>query len=226
VLLSPRAPHAQVPRRPADHRVGRDRRGLPRPAQAAHAFDLHRVQPQGAWAQSKKQAGGGPLFDWGVYDLSFHLGVLGDRPEIARVRSFTRGGLKVFADRRFFSDVEEHAAAFLEFKGGLTYSYERGAGVHMEAPNETRIYGTRGALRFAYCSWEAPAIEVYAVDARGRERKALRRVHMTRHTDDNLELTRHFLDCVLAGAEPAMPVTLAAKHLDILLRILEAGAHG
>jgi len=38
--------------------------------------------PRGSWAHSRKQAGGGPLFDWGSYDLSFHLGVLGDAPEL------------------------------------------------------------------------------------------------------------------------------------------------
>jgi len=36
-------------------------------------------------------------------------------------------------------------------------------------------------------------------------------------------LTRHFLDCVLDGARPLMPVDRAAKHLDILLRIVEGG---
>ena len=36
--------------------------------------------PGGAWAMNKKLAGGGPFIDWGVYDLSFHLGLLDDVP--------------------------------------------------------------------------------------------------------------------------------------------------
>jgi len=38
--------------------------------------------PTARWFLNKAIAGGGPLFDWGVYDLSFHLGVLGDRREV------------------------------------------------------------------------------------------------------------------------------------------------
>jgi predicted dehydrogenase len=173
--------------------------------------------PKGAWALHKAQAGGGPFFDWGVYDLSFHLGLLGDRPEIAKVHAFTRRGLKSIAQGS--TDVEQHGAAYLEFRGGLTYYYERGAGVHLAAANETRIAGTRGGLRLAFCSWDSPEIEVFTVGSDGREQREVRAVDMSVHTDDNLELSKHFLDCVLDRAKPMMPVTLAAKHLDILLRI-------
>jgi predicted dehydrogenase len=50
--------------------------------------------PKGAWAMKKASAGGGPFFDWGVYDLSFHLGVLGDKPELKSLRKFHRGDLR------------------------------------------------------------------------------------------------------------------------------------
>jgi predicted dehydrogenase len=180
--------------------------------------------PRGAWALRKAQAGGGPFFDWGVYDLSFHLGLLGDKPQIAKVHAFTKRGLKVFADPEVRSDVEEHGAAHLEFGGGLTYYYERGAGVHLTTANETRICGTRGGLRFAFCSWDAPEVEVFTIDKHGHECSEVRKVDMSAHTDDDFELTRHFFDCVLEHAKPLMPVALAAKHLDILFRIFESAA--
>lgn len=176
--------------------------------------------PAGYWAHQKKFSGGGPFIDWGVYDLSFHLGVLGDRPQIKSVTSFTRNGLKHFPEPNFQSDIEEHGAAFLEFDTGLTYYYERGSGVHAELPNETRIYGTEGSLRFSFCSWDAPEIDLFTFDRHGHETTEKLMVDMSHHTDDNLELTRHFLDCLLAGAEPKMTVPLAAKHLDILFQIL------
>ncbi len=180
--------------------------------------------PKGAWALSKKLAGGGPLFDQGVYDLSFHLGVLGDKPRLESVRAFTRRGLKVFSDPAIRSDVEQHGAALLEFDRGLTYYYERGAGVHMESANETRISGTKGGLRLAFNTWDSPEIEIFGLDSSRRETREIRKVNMSGHSDDNLALVRHFFDCILEGAKPMMPVTLAAKHLDILLRIFEASA--
>jgi predicted dehydrogenase len=181
--------------------------------------------PRGTWSLQRSEAGGGPFFDWGVYDLSFHLGVLADRPQLQRVEAFMRSGLKVPSSRSSPSEIEEHGVAHLHFDGGLSYDYERGAGVHMERPNETRIYGTRGGLRFGFCSWDAPIIEVFSV-AQGRARHAIRRVSMRGHGDDNLQLTRHFLDCVLNGARPLMSVDRAAKHLDILLKIYEAAGVG
>ena len=180
--------------------------------------------PKGAWALRKALAGGGPFFDWGVYDLSFHLGLLSDKPQIAKVHAFTKRGLKSFSDPSIRSDIEQHGAAYLEFSSGLTYYYERGAGVHLTAANETRISGTRGGLRLAFCSWDSPDVEVFTVDSSGQGQREVRQVDVSAHTDDNLELTRHFFDCVLGRAKPMMPVTLAAKHLDILFRIYESAA--
>ncbi len=178
--------------------------------------------PAGAWAHQKRQAGGGPFIDWGVYDLSFHLGLLGDRPQLKSVKSFTRNGLKRFSNANFRSDIEEHGAAYMEFDTGLTYYYERGSGVHAEIANETRIFGTKGSLRFAYCSWDSPEVEFFTFDQHGRETTKKLTIDMSSHTDDNFELTKHFLDCLVEGVEPKMTVQLAAKHLDILFRILKA----
>jgi predicted dehydrogenase len=176
--------------------------------------------PAGTWALDKSKAGGGPFLDWGVYDLSFHLGILNDKPSLKSVRSFTRGGLKKFEDTGIRQDIEEHGATYMEFDTGLTYYYERGSGVHCEAANETRVNGTRGSLRFGFCSWDAPQVDCFFIDRDGNEKKEMLPVDMTSHTEDNQELMRHFLDCLLEGAAPMMTVDLAAKHLDVLFRIL------
>jgi len=176
--------------------------------------------PNGRWALDRAQAGGGPLFDWGEYDLSFHLGVLGDAPALRQVAAFQRGGLRTVS-----GDVEQHAAALLTFDGGLTYAYERGAGVHGEARSETRIHGTRGGLRFSYLSWDPPEVELFHEGADGRPAREVLTVDMSGHRfDDNVPLVAHFLDCVQGKATPAMPVARAYKHLDIILRIYEAEA--
>ncbi len=177
--------------------------------------------PAGAWALDKEQAGGGPFMDWGVYDLSFHLGVLNDEPQLRELQSFTRGGLKVFQDSSIQQNVEEHGAAYMRFDNGLTYYYERGSGVPNETSSETRIHGTKGSLRFGFCSWDPPELDYFYVDETGHEKQETLQVDMSQHAEDNQELMRHFLDCVLKGAQPAMNVDLAAKHLKILFQILQ-----
>ena len=176
----------------------------------------------GAWAHQKNLAGGGPFFDWGVYDLSFHLGLLNDVPQIASVNSFTRNGLKVFKDKKFVSDIEEHGAACLEFDTGLTYYYERGSGVQAEVPHETRIYGTKGSLRFGFCSWDPVEMDYYYMDENGDEQHEVLTIENPDDHDDNLEMAHHFLDVLIENVKPQMTVELAAKHLHILFRILDA----
>jgi predicted dehydrogenase len=173
--------------------------------------------PRAEWALERR-AGGGPVLDWGEYDLSFLLGVLGDAPELRAVSGFHRGGLRTVS-----GDVEQHAAALLTFDGGLTCAYERGAGVHGEARTETRIHGTRGGLRVAYPSWESAEVELFHEGPDGRPRREVLAVDMSgRARDDNDALIAHFLDCLEAKAAPAMPLARALKHLEIALRILEA----
>jgi predicted dehydrogenase len=176
--------------------------------------------PSGAWAMDKKRAGGGPFIDWGVYDLSFHLGLLDDVPQLKSLRSFNRNDLRDVSKLVSFSDVEQHGAAWLEFDTGLTYYYERGAGVHGETPNETRLYGTKGGLRFQFPSWDNNEVEFFYTE-NGEPRKEVLNVDTTGAPEDSLALATHFLDC-LDGAEPLMPVQRAAKHMEILFRILEA----
>jgi predicted dehydrogenase len=176
--------------------------------------------PRGGWSLKKSLAGGGSILDWGVYDLSFHLGLLNDRPKLVRLSSFTRNGIKIFADRKIKSDVEEHGVALMEFDNGLTYCYERGSGVHCEVPNESRVLGTRGSLSFSYCTWDSPQIEHFWVNKNRVEKRTVRKVDMSKHPGDNNALINHFLDCLVGKSSPAMPLSLAARHLDILFQIL------
>jgi len=178
--------------------------------------------PKGAWAMKKASAGGGPFFDWGVYDLSFHLGLLDDEPELKSLRKFSRGDLRDLSTLAPGMDIEQHGAAWMQFSGGLTYYYERGAGVFCDVANETRLYGTKGSLRFAFTTWDSPAIDLYSVDSEGIPAHETLTVDMSSHPgNDNIPFVEHFLDCVEGKASPLMPVERAAKHLDILFKILE-----
>jgi len=176
--------------------------------------------PNGAWAMDKKLAGGGPFADRGVYDLSFHLGLLNDVPQLKSVQSFTRNDLRDMSRYVAFSDVEQHGAAWMEFDTGLTYYYENGGGVHNEAPNETRLYGTKGGLRFHHYSWDSNEIEFFTTE-NGEPRKETFTVDTTGQPDDTLAITTHFLDYLDGKAEPLMTVQRAAKHMEILFKILD-----
>lgn len=176
--------------------------------------------PNGAWAMNKKLAGGGPFADRGVYDLSFHLGLLNDVPQLTSLRSFKRNDLRDMSRLVEFSDIEQHGAAWMEFDTGLTYYYENGAGVHHETANETRLYGTKGGLRFHHYSWDSDEVEFFSADD-GEPRKETLSIDTSAELDDALAITTHFLDYLDGKTEPLMTVPCAAKHMEILFKILE-----
>jgi len=179
--------------------------------------------PSAKWFLNKTIAGGGVLFDWGVYDLSFHLGLLNDKPELESFHLlFMKNGLDKVDPQAEVFDVEEHFAVSMKYSGGLGYYWEHASNANVEAVNETRIYGTKGGIKLSFCSWESPDIEFFDVDneGKGKARKEIIHVDMSQQ-EDNDELSKHFVNALLGKEKVAMPLALAAKHLDIIYRIYE-----
>lgn len=174
--------------------------------------------PTAKWFLHRSEAGGGPLFDWGVYDLSFHLGILGDLPELLKVEGATiKSRLDDVDPGTDIYDVEEHFMVNMSFSHGISYYWERGGNAHMETPNETRIYGTRGGIKLGYCSWDDPVILIYDLDEKGKARE--RRIELDyRDQDDGYSLTWHLIR-VLDGTEPpVISLETAKKHMDIIIK--------
>lgn len=177
--------------------------------------------PEAKWFLDRSIAGGGPMIDWGLYDLSFHLGLLGDRPELIDVEaSFTQSGLDKVDVGGHVYDVEEHFMAVMSFNNGLKYYWERAAHAHMEASNQTRIYGSRGGMRLSYCTWEDPEVEIFTSDGlvSGKE---IEKIDVSSQ-DDVLELLRDFTRAISASSPPAMSLSLELKHLRIIQHIYRA----
>lgn len=178
--------------------------------------------PEAKWFMNKAIAGGGPLFDWGVYDLSFHLGVLGDQHELDFITDvMLKSGLDEFNPGELVYDVEEMFALNMRLTGGIKYFWERGNHANMEVPNETRIYGTRGGLKFGFCSWDPPAIQLFEYDKNGKPHQTEIEIATDGHSDDDA-LIEHFADLLDRKAQPAMSVERARKHLDIIWKCYAA----
>jgi predicted dehydrogenase len=175
--------------------------------------------PEGKWFLDRTKAGGGPIFDWGVYDLSFHLGVLGDRHQLEHIDSvLMKRGLDETDPGTDVYDVEEHFAISMKFSEGLSYYWERGAHANVEVPNETRIYGTRGGIKLAYCTWDDPDMWLYDLDQYGKARKQKLDLDMSQHSHDGYALWEHFFQVLDGHTEPVISLELAKKHLDIIIK--------
>jgi hypothetical protein len=92
----------------------------------------------------------------------------------------------------------------------------------MKAPNETRIYGTKGGVKLSFCTWDSNIIELFGVgnDGKGEAFTQSFEVDVSEQ-DDGDELTKHFVEVLDGIAEPLMPLELAAKHLRILRKMYD-----
>jgi predicted dehydrogenase len=92
----------------------------------------------GEWRLSKKLAGGGPLFDVGIYSLNACRYLTGEEPEhIAATASV------IDQDGRF-NEVEENVSWTMKFPSGIVASCNTTYGANMEG--FYRVHGSKGWL--------------------------------------------------------------------------------
>ncbi len=181
--------------------------------------------PIAKWFLDRSLAGGGPLFDWGVYDLSFHLGLLGDVPELERIESVVmKTRLDDVDPGTAIYDVEEHLVVNMKLSGGISYYWERGANAHVEVPNETRIYGTRGGIKLAYCTWDDPEVIFFDLDEEGKAREKKVQVECPKE-EDGYFLSRHLIDVLDGKEKPVVTLDLAKKHMEIICQCRKVADH-
>jgi predicted dehydrogenase len=177
--------------------------------------------PTAKWFLNRSKAGGGPLFDWGVYDLSFHMGLLGDTYEVEEIESvILKSDLDEVDPGTDTYDVEEHFVVNMRLNNNVTYYWERGGHANVEVPNETRIYGPRGGVKLAYCTWEDPVITFYDLDKEGKARKQLIELDYS-DQDDGYALSEHMLRVLDGEEKPVIPLEIATRHMDILFKCYE-----
>jgi predicted dehydrogenase len=103
--------------------------------------------PKARWFLDRSKAGGGALYDWGVYDLEILFSVFGTL-NVDTITALTFTGVERPRKDIIF-DVEEHAVATLTLKEGPTIFWERGWVSHLPPENRWRFYGTRAGFSFS-----------------------------------------------------------------------------
>jgi predicted dehydrogenase len=179
--------------------------------------------PPAKWFLNRALAGGGPLYDWGVYDLSFHLGVLSE-PALEKVDSFCVSHLDNVDPGTDVYTVEEHGVGFMTFAGGIKYYWERANNAHAEAPNRTTIYGTKGGLSFSFCTWDSAEVDYFFVDddGKGKAQKETLTVDMSAHPGDMPALGKAYIDYLCGEGPVPMPLDLEVKNLEIMHKVYKA----
>jgi predicted dehydrogenase len=189
-------------------------------------------QPESKWFLNKDVAGGGAIYDWGVYDLTMLFDVL--RPVAAHVLSAWLATPKTAVDPVDAPiTIETHAGATikLELASGDTVmlDFERGFGMHGEFQALLNVDGSEGGLSWEWCPPfdEEDKIKVtHWVDVDGKLDKRIKPFPAISWDDVHSRPLVAFLDLV-AGRDSVITTLdrLKFNHL-VLMAIYQCAENG
>ena len=196
----------------------------------ARAFWLRRsgIPRTGSWFTQKKLAGGGCTVDLGVHMLDACLHLLDDF-EVTRVSAQTfakfgpRGlgeldwGRSEINPQKPF-DVDDYSIALLRFKSGKTMTLETSWAANH--PDDAREYGVD--LLGTTAGLSLYPARLFRSGPSGYET-----IHLAPpKISPNEDRIQHFVNCVLDGKKPLVPVEESLKVQEILDAIYQSAATG
>jgi predicted dehydrogenase len=150
----------------------------------------------GAWRLNKTLAGGGSLFDMGIYVLNASRYLTGEEPV-----KFTAATSTVAQDGRF-STVEENVSWTAKFPSGVLATGSCTYGAQM--PGYFKVFGSKGRLEMGP-AFDYDGLKLRASFASGGKGSPDTVIDEANPEKDPVQFTReadHFSDCVLHDKRP------------------------
>ena len=158
----------------------------------------------------KEVAGGGALYDMGVYHIAQILYLLG-MPEVERISGKVYQETDMDAARREMSgyEVEELAVGLVKFAGGLTLDMIEAWAIHLDPFGGSYIVGAAGGLRLEPFSYHRTFCDV-DMDATFDLDSADRRWHDLRENEDAHDSPQRHWIAALQGCVELLPTAEVA----------------
>ncbi len=170
--------------------------------ESAFGFDI----APGEWRLSKKLAGGGPLFDVGIYSLNACRYLTGEEPN--RIAAFSS---VIDRDGRF-NEVEENVGWTMKFPSGIVASCNTTYGGSMEG--YFRVHGSKGWIDVN------PAFIYEGLHLRADcDGKPIDEPNTARDPSQFQAEAEHFSHCVQNGLEPQSPGEEGLRDLSYITMI-------
>jgi predicted dehydrogenase len=174
------------------------------------------------------QAGGGALFDLGVYNVVTITGLLGPARAVTALAGVAIPSRRI-GDQEFAVEAEDNLALLIDF-GGASYAVIQTGFVYPMYPGHRGIYdvrstiellGTNGAVNWLGYDWAPLGIEIRTAE---RESWELRAEDQEGYTWQN---GGSYLARCLAEGEQSLMTTEHAYHtLEVMLGALESARTG
>lgn len=167
-------------------------------------------QKPGAWRLNRKLAGGGPIFDLGIYPLNAIRNITGEESSSYSAMISTRE----VGER--FAEVEQSMEWQMKLPSGIIASCTCSYGT--SAPGYFRINGSKGNLAFE------PAYDYDRVHLRGQAGgKPIDIASANKHPYMFTLEAEHFAECVRKNMQPKSPGEEGLKDLLAIEAIYKAG---
>jgi predicted dehydrogenase len=166
------------------------------------------IQP-GEWRTDKKMAGGGPLFDVGIYSLNATRYLTGEEPE-----KFAAFASVIDHDGRF-TTVEENLGWTMRFPSGIVASCNTTYGAQMSG--YFKVHGSKGWIE------ASPAFDYEGLHLRAKEGQTfLDEPNAARDPSQFQAEAEHFSHCVQNGVEPKTPGEEGLRDMRSIAEIYSA----
>jgi predicted dehydrogenase len=171
----------------------------------------------GGWFGTKALSGGGPLIDLGVHRLDLALWFMGyPKPSWVMAGAYNHIASRIAKEQGKTYDVEDFAAAFMQFKNGATLELEASWAGNIKERElmETRLLGTKGGML------QRNLNEGYDFEAEFYLEKNGCQYDMKLHppVPDAHCSMYHFVDSIIAGK----PHTATAEEGLTVMKLLDA----
>ncbi|MBX7254867.1 MAG: Gfo/Idh/MocA family oxidoreductase [Candidatus Hydrogenedentes bacterium] len=150
-------------------------------------------------------AGGGALFDMGVYHISQMLYLL-DSPQVFRVSGELYQETEIDPVRAAKSgyNVEELGLGLVRFEGGVTLDIIESWAIHLNAFEGSSIVGSKGGIRLDPFSFHTTLSDV-VIDSTFSLEEDEFRWHALHETEDAYDSPQHHWVSALQGRVPLLP---------------------
>jgi predicted dehydrogenase len=171
--------------------------------------------PPGVWRLNKKLAGGGSLFDVGIYVLNATRYLSGEEPT-----GFTGvTGTAEKGDPRF-SEMEESISWTEKFPSGLVATGSSTYGTEM--PGYVKVFGSKGTLEIGPFNYDGVRLRASYFEGRGAPRTEIDELNPEK---DPMQFTReanHFSECVLTNKTPSSPGEEGLRDMRYIVAIYKS----
>jgi predicted dehydrogenase len=178
---------------------------------ADHGRNLDPEDPADVWRMNKKLAGGGSLFDIGIYSLQAARYITGEEPTEVCAMTYSTPN-----DPRF-KEVEENVNFILRFPSGVLANCTSSYGY--SSTKRFQVFGSNGTLELD------PATDYYRHQLTVKREKVQEERQIQEQNQFALEMD-HLSESVMQDRQPKTPGEEGLQDVRLMLAIYEAARTG